>query len=355
MPFNIPTINIAPYLADPNSAAAAQVVADVREACVTTGFFSLVGHGVPQELQQSMLRGCKKLFALPLETKRVLRPPGPLLNRGYELIGTQVLQPGARPDLKEGYFIGQHVPYTDERAKRHPLLVGENIFPAELPDADLRLPAEAYYLAVRRLGCTVLTILAKGLPYGEDVFAEFMDNDPLCNLRLLHYPPQTNVTEGDNNNGNDNGNPPQLGAGAHTDFGAITLLYQDTAGGLEVLDQATGTWVGVPPDPAAYVVNVGDMLSMWTQNTYKSNMHRVINRSQTDRYSLPFFFDGNLDARLAPLDGSSAAVPADSSGHNAVLTAEQHILARVGASFGLAAYAGPGPAVVAAAATPAAA
>ncbi|CAK7236511.1 hypothetical protein SBRCBS47491_009661 [Sporothrix bragantina] len=319
MPFQIPTIDIGPFLADPSSEAAAKVVADVRTACMTAGFFSLVGHNVPRDLQQRLLAACETLFSLPLDTKKALRPPEgtPLLNRGYELIGAQVLQEGALPDLKEGYFVGQHIPYGDPRVQRHPLLMGENIFPdaATISDEALRKPAEEYYVAVLQLARTVLEILARGLPYGDDVFAKFMANDPLCNLRLLHYPPQRSE------------DARQLGAGAHTDFGAVTLLYQDSAGGLEVLDAATGDWVSVAPNPDAYVVNVGDMLSLWTKNVYKSNVHRVINRGTTDRYSVPFFFDGNLDHRLAPLDGSSPLNGGE------VWTVEEHMLRRLGKSY----------------------
>ncbi|ERS97871.1 2OG-Fe(II) oxygenase family oxidoreductase [Sporothrix schenckii 1099-18] len=322
MPFHIPTIDIAPFLADPTSEAAAQVVADVRTACMTTGFFSLVGHNVPRDLQQRLLAASAKLFALPLETKKTLRPPtgSPLLNRGYELIGAQVLQEGALPDLKEGFFIGQDIPYGDPRAHKHPLLMGANVFPGDadnFDEATLREPAEAYYTAVLQLARTVLAVLARGLPYGDDVFTEFVANDPVCNLRLLHYPPQRSE------------DARQLGAGAHTDFGAVTLLYQDGSGGLEVLDAATGDWVAVAPNADAYVVNVGDMLSLWTKNVYKSNVHRVINRGSIDRYSIPFFVDGNLDTKLAPLDGSAPLDGGD------VLTAEQHLLKRLGKSYSI--------------------
>jgi isopenicillin N synthase-like dioxygenase len=139
-----------------------------------------------------------------------------------------------------------------------------------------------------------MEVLAKGLPYNnKDIFKDFC-TDPLAVVRLLHYPPQPNLDD-----------PKQRGAGAHTDFGAITLLLQDDKGGLQVLNEATGNWIDVKPNPDAYVVNVGDMLETWTRGEYKSNTHRVINVSRTDRYSVPFFFDGNLEYVLKPLDGST--------------------------------------------------
>lgn len=97
-------------------------------------------------------------------------------------------------------------------------------------------------------------------------------------------------------------------------------------GGLEVRNPSTGQWVPVAPDPDAYVVNIGDMLAIWTRGIYKSTLHRVINRSGGDRYSVPFFFDGNLDVRLAPLDGSGC------DGGEAP-TVEEHMLERFGTTY----------------------
>jgi isopenicillin N synthase-like dioxygenase len=149
------------------------------------------------------------------------------------------------------------------------------------------------------LSRTIMDILAKGLPNTDKAaveFAKFCDS-PIANVRLLHYPPQADsVSDKD-----------QVGAGAHTDFGAVTLLLQDKQSGLQVLKQTEGSegeWINVPPNPSGYVVNVGDMLQMWTNGEYRSNIHRVVNRSGEERYSVPFFFDGNLDYVLRPLDGS---------------------------------------------------
>ena len=150
-----------------------------------------------------------------------------------------------------------------------------------------------YRLQLCTLSRVLMEILAKGLPYGNSRIFDPFCSDPLAVVRLLHYPPQLDLKD-----------PRQVGAGAHTDFGAITLLMQDDKGGLQVLNEETGNWIDVEPNSEAYVVNVGDMLQMWTRGEYKSNIHRVINSSGEHRYSVPFFFDGNLDYVLTPLDGS---------------------------------------------------
>ncbi|ROV91399.1 hypothetical protein VPNG_09978 [Cytospora leucostoma] len=311
--FHIPTIDISPYLKDSSTDAARQVVHDVRVACTTVGFFSMVGHGMPREIQDNVFRAAKRLFDLSPEEKLALRHPL-LKNRGYELIGSQALQEDTLPDLKEGFYIGKHIPAESEKVRAHPELLGENIFPAGFLESEFRRPTETYYSAVLELSLKVLEILARGLPYGDDIFQDFVSNDPVCIMRLLHYPPQASKNER------------QLGAGAHTDFGAITLLLQDSAGGLEILDQKTGTWHAVAPDPDAYVVNIGDMLALWTKGIYKSTVHRVINKSGGDRYSVPFFFDGNAEVKLKPFDGSEPV-------GGRIITVEDHMLERLGTSY----------------------
>lgn len=97
--------------------------------------------------------------------------------------------------------------FDDERVKKHPQLMGPNVFPPGLEDHVLQLPAQQYHAEMIKLASRVLEMLAKGLPYGDDVFVPFMSGDPVCILRLLHYPPQTSSDKR------------QLGAGAHTDFG----------------------------------------------------------------------------------------------------------------------------------------
>lgn len=194
--------------------------------------------------------------------------------------------------------------------------MGRNVWPPTslLSHKDFKEPAEAYYKAIYDLTLLVLEMIARTLPYGPNVFDNFVSNNPAAPMRMLHYPP-ARATE-----------KPQFGSSAHTDFGAITLLLQDHNPGLQVQNMVTKEWIPVPPNEAAYVVNVGDMLSKWTSGKYKSSVHRVLNENKTDRYSIVFFFDGNLDCPLAPLDGSEV--------QGKILTVEDHMLTRMAESYG---------------------
>ena len=202
--------------------------------------------------------------------------------------------------------------------------MGPNVWPPTslLPKSDFQDPAERYYKAIVDLSLKVLDLIALTLPYGAGVFKTFTANTPLTLMRLLHYPKAPGSTE-----------KRQFGASAHTDFGAITLLLQDENPGLELLDTRTGNFVPVPPNPDAYVVNVGDMLTRWTKGRYVSSMHRVINRSPRDRYSVVFFFEGNLDCPLTPM-GEEGLEEGGHKGGEEVLTVEGHMLNRISDSYG---------------------
>lgn len=197
--------------------------------------------------------------------------------------------------------------------------MGPNVWPKFnfLATEQFQKPVVLYHAAINSLALDMLRLVACTLPYGPDVFSEFSTGYVIAPLRLLHYPPAREMND-------DGGAKFQYGAGAHTDFGAITLLLQDEQPGLEVWDGRAGKFVAVDPTPGAFVVNVGDMLSAWTGGRYKSSIHRVINKNPVDRYSAAFFFDGSLDCPLHPLDGS---VKSD-------LTVEKHMIKRITDSYG---------------------
>ncbi|KAG8157613.1 hypothetical protein KVR01_012655 [Diaporthe batatas] len=327
--FYLPLVDITPFVKDPKSDAAWQVVNDVREACLSTGFFQMTGHGVSQELQSSAFKAAARFFALPLDAKLALDAKKTVGFRGYDTMGQQLYEGDVLPDLKEGFFAGQDMPSDDPRVKAGRFFMGPNVWPpAELLAArDFREPIEAYYNAMQQLCGVVLDLVAATLPYGPHVFDGIKSNDPACPLRLLHYPPTVAATGTGKR---------QLGSSAHTDFGAITLLLQDDHAGLEVKDVGTGEWVGVPPKRDAYVVNMGDMISRITGGLYKSSIHRVINRQKEDRYSIVYFFDGNIDYKLRLLDeafGKDGQSEAEAD--EAAPTVEQHMMERTMASYNM--------------------
>jgi len=310
--FTIPTIDLSAYLQHPNSSDADTVVEQIRTACATSGFFQLIGHGIPKSLQQQAFTAAKTFFHLSDEEKRKLSgKPG----RGYELIGTQFLEVGKKPDLKEGFFVGREI--ADVKPPFRPFQE-PNIWPSTdlIPNSQFKNPLLEYHRALSDLSFVLMRILASGMKnFDTSVFAEFC-RDPIASIRLLHYPPHPDIED-----------PTLVGTGAHTDFGAITLLLQDGNSGLQVLHRDTSKWVDVAPREDSYVVNVGDMLDVWTNGAYKSTVHRVINTSGGERYSIPFFLDGNADCKIESLDDSAG------NGKGKTFTVEEHMLSRYAASY----------------------
>jgi isopenicillin N synthase-like dioxygenase len=167
------------------------------------------------------------------------------------------------------------------------------------------------------LGTKVLSAFALALDLPEDFFADKVTK-PLTTLRLLHYPPQEGRID-----------ESRLGAGAHTDFGCFTMLWQDDAGGLQVRNSA-GEFIDAVPIAGTFVVNVGDMMARWTNDRFASTTHRVINASGRERYSMAFFFDPNFDAEVSCLP--TCLAPGESP-HYPPTTSGQHLLDRIAETF----------------------
>ena len=257
----------------------------LRAACLDKGFFYCSGHGIPSGLIDAVFAETKAFFDLPEDAKLAVDKAHSPCNRGYEHLGGQTLQAGAKPDRKEGYYIGYELPEDDPRVLAGKFNHGPNQWPADLP--GFKPAMRAYYAAMLDLAERLMCGMALSLDLDENYFKGFV-RDPLAILRLLHYPPQQPQSE-----------PDELGAGAHTDFGGLTLLLQDDNGGLQVFDQDNKLWIRAAPIPGTFVINLGDMIARWTNDTYRSTLHRVINHSGRERYSVPFFFTGNPDFEVS--------------------------------------------------------
>jgi len=268
------------------------VVDAIRAACLSKGFFYIANHGIAPSLIEAVLRESRNFFDLPLTERLKVRRECSICHRGYEPMGGQDLEQTGTPDLKEAFYLGVELPEDDPRVLARKVNHGPNQWPYGLP--GFRGVMEDYFAAMLELSVRLMGAVALSLDLAEDHFAGFCA-EPVALLRLLHYPQQAaNASSG------------EKGCGAHTDWGAITLLLQDDAGGLQIRDPVHG-WLHAPPLPDTFVVNIGDLIARWTNDRYHSTEHRVINLSGRDRYSVPFFFDGNPDYLVTCLPGCSDA------------------------------------------------
>lgn len=281
---SIPVIDLTGSYSD--DIAAKQAVAwEVHKACRETGFFYISNHGVPQELLDQQLVCAQQFFELSLEDKLALDVAKSPSMRGYEPMSSQTLDDGSRPDLKEGFMAGIDgaQAYTTNGEFN-----SQNQWPTL--HSGMKEQTDAYIRAMMVLGKHLLGVLAMSLELPEDYFADGLDH-PMLTTRLLHYPPQSGVGQGN-----------QIGAGAHTDWGMLTILLQDEVGGLEVRN-ADGEWVRAPHIPGTFVINLGDMVPVLTKGLYNSNMHRVLNTAPgRHRYSVPTFFDPSYHYKIKPLE-----------------------------------------------------
>jgi isopenicillin N synthase-like dioxygenase len=305
--------------------ASNDVPAQIHKACREIGFFYVANHGVPQALIDAQFEQARRFYALPLEQKLAIHMKNSPTTAGYEPIGGQILDSQdadsekAPPDLKESFYCAMELADDHPWAKKRIRGFGHNQWPAALPGFKEQMLA--YHAAMRALGDRVLSMIALSLELPAGYFAAYYDW-PGTTLRLLRYPPHPKAALAN-----------QLGAGAHTDWGGITLLAQDELGGLEVRN-VEDEWVQAAPVPGTFVVNLGDLMQRWTNGLYRSNMHRVRNNSSTrDRYSIPFFYSPRPDSRIECLPTcTDAAHPPQ----YATCTASEHTYEMFQRSYGYA-------------------
>jgi len=259
----------------------------LANACLHRGFFYITEHAIPGELIDRVFRESRALFDLPEADKEAVHKSRSRANRGYEPLRGQTLEPGSPPDLKEGFYIGEELGESAPPVKDGRFNQGPNQWPHQ--QAAFRDTMTEYFQAMNELGSRIMQGLALSLDLPRDFFDDFC-HKPMSTLRLLHYPPQP-----------PNPKPGEKGCGAHTDFGGITILLLDNNPGLQVWDTGSEGWIDANPIPGTFVVNLGDMIARWTNDRCRSTLHRVVNTSGVERYSVPFFYSGNPDHEVTCL------------------------------------------------------
>jgi isopenicillin N synthase-like dioxygenase len=321
----LPVIDIAPLLS--GGAGRERVAAEIAQVCKAHGFFYVAGHGVDDALIADLEELSRAFFALPVEEKMRWRMElGGRAWRGFFPLAGELTS--GKPDWKEGLYLGT------ELAADHPLVVagtplhGPNLFP-DLPgfkEAILK-----YMEQVTRAGHALLEGVALSLGLEARYFVDRYTADPLILFRIFNYPSQPLPADlkGDE--------AAIWGVGEHTDYGLLTLLHQDSVGGLQV--KSANGWIAAPPIPGTLVCNIGDMLDRMTGGLYKSTPHRVArNTSGRDRLSFPLFFDPNFFVQVERIEGLEAVDDSNSrwDGANVHMfegTYGDYVLGKVGKVF----------------------
>ncbi|KAG5473686.1 hypothetical protein LSCM1_04313 [Leishmania martiniquensis] len=278
----LPVIDIAPLYED-NKEELLSVAHAIDAACRTWGFFYITGHNVPKGRHAKLTEMAKAFFALPTEEKRRIDIEKTANHRGYGSYEAEQLDPSHPTDWKETFDMGFHLPLDHPSVVAGKPLRGPNNHPTWIE--GWRELMEQHYSDMQRLALLLLRALAVAIDVEKDFFVSKF-HEPLSVFRMIHYPAL----------------PEEKGrvvCGAHTDYGIVTLLYQDMAGGLQVKN-LQGEWLDAPPIEGSYVVNIGDMMAMWSNGRYKSTLHRVLSPG-VERISMPFFCEPNPDTVISSL------------------------------------------------------
>ncbi|MGF7236310.1 MAG: isopenicillin N synthase family dioxygenase, partial [Frankia sp.] len=288
---DVPLIDIGEFHTG-NDVTRKHIADEVGRACRDIGFLVLTGHGVPMSQIDDAYGSTKKFFGLDLAEKMSVARPDPSHIRGYSGMGTEALaqleDEPAPPDLKELFDVGPSDVPTDDpyySAESAGETFAPNVWPAHA--SDVRPALTELFTTMGGLARSMSQIFAVALDLEPDFFLPKVDKHTSI-LRVNYYPSQPNAPL-----------PNQLRGGAHTDYTAFTILWQEpvVGGGLQVRNKA-GQWIDVPSVPGSFVVNAGDTLHRWTNGRFLSTPHRALPPTGTHRYAIPFFLAPHLDSRI---------------------------------------------------------
>ncbi|XP_022135969.1 flavonol synthase/flavanone 3-hydroxylase-like [Momordica charantia] len=278
----VPTIDLSVS----DSRSIEQLVSEIASACEKWGFFQVINHGVPVELHARLDKAAKSFFDQTVEEKRNVKRDAANAMGFHDAENTKNVR-----DWKEvfDFLIRDRtlIPASHEPDDTK-LRVLSNQWPQYPP--GFRETCEEYARELELLADKLLGLicLSLGLPGAEGLRGYFKD-DQTSVVRLNHYPPcpSPNLV---------------LGVGHHKDAGALTILAQDGVGGLQVKRKSDGEWIPVKPIPNAYIVNIGDIVQVWSNDKYESVEHRAVVNTEKERFSFPFFFFPAHHMMVKPLE-----------------------------------------------------
>lgn len=321
----VPVIDLSGWVAG-DAATRERIGRQVDDACRTVGFMQIVGHGIPQDAIDELTAALDEFFGLAIDHKQRYCSPRPSINRGYTAPRSERLSYSlgvASPDdLFEAYNVGiTAADFPD-------LTLDDEVYAANIwPDLApaFRHGVWGWFEHAAAMARIMEAVFAVALGLRDDYFASFTDHS-IDVLRVNHYVVPDGITL----------EPRQLGMGAHTDYGIVTILWADAVPGLEIM-RPDGTWLPVVPATGALLINIGDLLARWTNDRWLSTMHRVVPPRDhagnlIRRRSAALFHDGNADALIETLDPCRDA---DGASSYEPVTVAQHLADKLGGSRGL--------------------
>ncbi|CAB4404017.1 Clavaminate synthase-like protein [Rhizophagus irregularis] len=315
--FKLPIIDVSPFTTDSSDRAAKlEVAKQIHKACRDVGFFYLTGHNIPQEIMDKTLKLGYEFFHLPDEEKFNYSITKQDNARGYQRLGEGVTK--YQKDWNEALDFYKPVPRTHPLALKKLPIGGENQWP-EKP-SEFRAVFNEYKDYMLRLGDQVMRAIALSLGLEENFFNKFLD-DCFWVMRISGYPDLRNASGKDRVG---------FSLGEHTDYGLLTFLNQDDTKGALQVQTSDGDWINADPLQGAFVVNICDMLNVWTNNIYKSTLHRVVHKGDSYRVTVPFFYEPNYDAKVEPLE---ACLQIDPVKHHEPIIFGEHLLKKVSGNF----------------------
>ena len=259
------------------------VALEIRHAAEEVGFFYIHNHGIPEPMIKQAYYAAKDFFNLPKELKDSVKINAN--HHGYLSVGEAKMDQAERMDLKESFVWGLDLPDEHPSVTMENPFLGRNQWPTGM--LDFKRSVYPFFEAGLQCGRDMMRAFALGMGLPDDSFLKATD-EPIARSSIIHYPPQPADLGVE-----------QFGVAPHTDYGCLTLLWQDQVGGLEVQTHE-GEWVTAHPIENTLVVNVGDLLMRWTNEGFKSTPHRVVNSKGQERYSMVIAWDPNFDTVVDP-------------------------------------------------------